>query len=1059
MRKGMWLTYALTCLAFTPKAFGGYFKVEVPAYLEAEDVLNATDSVKAELDSLLREEIARYPAEVNNAAVVFTKNGELIYPEVERTETDGWSDNRLGFHAAGEFLNRPGSWDAAYWHLREVGQPDYNGVYALAEDMFGYPFWTSDITVEWDPTLPLAIDGYYHITNEIIYLREWRNWDLPGWQQDPDWNDDAAVLTRCMLQAWHHRWQAYWDHFGSMRRAAWIAIHNKLGDDGYELGFNDLYHDDQRDDRPYYKCLDNYNTEELGTRLANWADPNSQIDGRIKYWRYGAANYCWWKVYRKQPQFIYRFNEQAYYYGFGIFRFFYSFWQSFAEEADNGTPIEGRPFPDWFARQPILQYDHWNDDICALALDRTTARVLAYRRFIDGATGEWCEIAHSNARVYTEKQNWQGQMEHYHVIDVLPGGYGEWDFPIDNPDEGIKVTASYNLQGGPSISDMRWGIDSDAAYEVDALYGVVTDAFGGGGTVTIKKGGVVQATVPVFKKAFRWTPLSATGPGEYELVYTPPRGGGGRAYSPQRIVKDVASYFSDRNYTYDSDPGDLDNNGIPDGVEAALAAKFCPCMKIHCDNPMIPQTVNISLDTGYYGRYTGGQYEPWDWIKPGGGTTMRDIIEGYGYGQDTDFISFGSEKNDIDQHTYWENEYDRLFSEGYNEPYVYFNIFKHQGKPVIQFWFYYPYNWWRNDHEGDWEHINVRVSTPDPTRAYLEEVIYYFHKKRKSLPRSGVEFAVGEHPQVYLGGRPYDWDFGASLDYDWGESSGGSYWRDGIFLGVAFDTEEYILPSVNEIWHDDFNKVWIGKCTGNSDFWWLNFRGRWGRAERYLNDFSEWKGSGIRSPWHHECWRSYQHPDYSEYSIDRGTAPTPPLAGAGAPTPPSDAEPFGPPVATVGPSPSAGDYLSPTVGDYPSPFARAPLGPGSDAPGADVPPTDAPGLTSPSNLGGDSLSPGGAAAPFERRGPLAAAAPASPLACKPNPVTATATISFKLEMPSRVSLAVYDLSGRRVATLAEGSYAAGEHAAYWHANVPTGVYIYRLQAGDKVAVKKVVVAK
>jgi len=90
---------------------------------------------------------------------------------------------------------------------------------------------------------------------------------------------------------------------------------------------------------------------------------------------------------------------------------------------------------------------------------------------------------------------------------------------------------------------------------------------------------------------------------------------------------------------------------------------------------------------------------------------------------------------------------------------------------------------------------------------------------------------------------------------------------------------------------------------------------------------------------------------------------------------------------------------------------------------------------------------------------LAAAAPATPLACKPTPVTATATISVNLEKPSRVSLAVSDLSGRRVATLAEGVYAGGEHAAYWHANVPTGVYIYRLQAGNRVAVKKVVVAK
>jgi hypothetical protein len=139
--------------------------------------------------------------------------------------------------------------------------------------------------------------------------------------------------------------------------------------------------------------------------------------------------------------------------------------------------------------------------------------------------------------------------------------------------------------------------------------------------------------------------------------------------------------------------------------------------------------------------------------------------------------------------------------------------------------------------------------------------------------------------------------------------------------------------------------------------------------------------------------------------------------------------------------------------------ALTPEGGGVDVPGADLPPTDAPVLTSPTNSGGDWLSTGAAAAPLERRGPLAAATPAASLACSPNPVTATATISFKLETPSRVYLAVYDLSGRRVATLAEGPYGAGNHAAYWQANVPTGVYIYRLQAGDRVAVKKVVVAK
>ena len=544
MRKGKRLMYAVACLAFTANAFGGYFEVEVPAYLEAADVLNPTDSVKAELDALLREEITNHPAEVNNAAVVFTKNGEFIYPEVERTETDGWSEDRLIFHPAGEFSNQPGSWDAAHWHLREVGQPNYNGVYDLAEDIFGYPFWTADITVEWDPSLPQTIDGYYHITNQTIYLQSWRRWwdylnqnPVDNWQ----FHDDAAVLTRCMLQAWHHIWQCTWDHFGSMRLAAWIAIHNKLGDDGYELGFNDLFHDDQRDDRPYYKCLDNYNTEALATRLPRWT--TSDVDDRIDYWRYGAANYCWWKVYKKQPLFMFAFNRE--FYAWVEEHFLPPLdckeYKIFADTADDGTPIEGQQFPEWYKRQPILRPDHWCDDRCALALDRTTARVLAYRRYIDGA-GDEKEVGHGGVGVVVEKDDWEGGNLRYTSVNTNAGGYGEWNFPIEpgHPDEGIKLTARLDLGPGP-ITDSRWGIDSDAAYEDDALYGVVTDAaVGGGGTVTIKKGGVERATVPVVGKAFRWTPDSTPAPGEYELVYNPPGGAGGRSYLPARVLKDGA---------------------------------------------------------------------------------------------------------------------------------------------------------------------------------------------------------------------------------------------------------------------------------------------------------------------------------------------------------------------------------------------------------------------------------------------------------------------------------------------------------------------------------------
>ena len=90
-------------VAFTvaaASAYGALFKVEVPTDLTKEDVLNPTADIAARLDTVLREQIAADLVAANLAAVVFTKDGELIYRAGERTETDAWSDNRLGFEPA-----------------------------------------------------------------------------------------------------------------------------------------------------------------------------------------------------------------------------------------------------------------------------------------------------------------------------------------------------------------------------------------------------------------------------------------------------------------------------------------------------------------------------------------------------------------------------------------------------------------------------------------------------------------------------------------------------------------------------------------------------------------------------------------------------------------------------------------------------------------------------------------------------------------------------------------------------------------------------------------------
>ncbi len=78
----------------------------------------------------------------------------------------------------------------------------------------------------------------------------------------------------------------------------------------------------------------------------------------------------------------------------------------------------------------------------------------------------------------------------------------------------------------------------------------------------------------------------------------------------------------------------------------------------------------------------------------------------------------------------------------------------------------------------------------------------------------------------------------------------------------------------------------------------------------------------------------------------------------------------------------------------------------------------------------------------------------------PNPFNPSTEIAFSLPNATLTTLKVYDLAGREVATLINGKMAAGEHRVKFEANaLAAGVYLYRLQAGEQVAVRKLVLVK
>jgi aminopeptidase N len=83
----------------------------------------------------------------------------------------------------------------------------------------------------------------------------------------------------------------------------------------------------------------------------------------------------------------------------------------------------------------------------------------------------------------------------------------------------------------------------------------------------------------------------------------------------------------------------------------------------------------------------------------------------------------------------------------------------------------------------------------------------------------------------------------------------------------------------------------------------------------------------------------------------------------------------------------------------------------------------------------------------------------------PNPFNPSTTIPFDLARQEYVSLKVFDILGREVATLVEGKMPAGHHEVIWNRvdnpgrSVASGVYLYRLIAGEFSSSKTMLLVK
>jgi hypothetical protein len=83
----------------------------------------------------------------------------------------------------------------------------------------------------------------------------------------------------------------------------------------------------------------------------------------------------------------------------------------------------------------------------------------------------------------------------------------------------------------------------------------------------------------------------------------------------------------------------------------------------------------------------------------------------------------------------------------------------------------------------------------------------------------------------------------------------------------------------------------------------------------------------------------------------------------------------------------------------------------------------------------------------------------------PNPVRNAASISYQLPKPAKVSMTIYNILGQAVKSFDEGSKDAGYYNIKWDGRddrnnqLGNGIYLYRLQAGDYSATKKMILVR
>jgi len=243
--------------------------------------------------------------------------------------------------------------------------------------------------------------------------------------------------------------------------------------------------------------------------------------------------------------------------------------------------------------------------------------------------------------------------------------------------------------------------------------------------------------------------------------------------------------------------------GVIDGVAQSdenIAEKYAPILYFEQGEMCYPVDVSYHMDNSYLYQFTGDEPLLID-ESPSDLTLSAYVTSDYYL---DNMLGTTDDENIIQDYQ------NKLSTLGYR---VYCNIHQSGGTTVVQYWMFYAFNKGElNQHEGDWEMVQIVLSGGTPT-----DVMYSQHHGGQRATWNQVE-RDGDHIKVYVARgshanylRSYSGKFGVASDIVGAN-------------GKILESGDYTLELLE-----------------SQD--WLNFAGRWGEFDSYEDVFRGKVGS------------------------------------------------------------------------------------------------------------------------------------------------------------------------------------------------------------------------